>query len=103
MYNPKEQRPNAIQALQEVEKRLRLNIKGDIATGRWEAIKIILAVKDEILNGIFARMQSTVESFTDDQPTDAEVAASDALGVGATYEEKQSDALDFVAFMKQCR
>jgi hypothetical protein len=91
MYNPKEQRPNAIQALQEVEKRLRLNIKGDIATGRWEAIKIVLSVKKEITDGIFARMRATVESFTndDDQPTDAEVDASDAA--------------DYLHFLKQCR
>lgn len=86
MYNPKEQRPNAIQALQEVEKRLRLNIKGDIAIGRWEAIQIILAVKDEILSGITARMLAEMpEPETTDIP------------------EAESDALDFVGFLKQCR
>jgi len=94
MFNPTE-KVNALQAIHEIERRLRAMQFGEgnqlQSAGRWACIAEISKVKKEITDGIFARMRATVESFTDndDQPTDDEVDASDAA--------------DYLNFLKQCR
>ncbi len=83
------QQLNAIEALSEAIRRLHLNIKGDIAAGRWEAIKIVLAYQKELTNACLDRISEGVDEWEEMQRV--------AFGLGLGF------ARDFVHFLKQCR
>jgi hypothetical protein len=61
------QQLNAIEALSEAIRRLHLNIKGDIAAGRWEAIKIVLAYQKELTNACLDRISEGVDEWEEMQ------------------------------------
>ena len=83
------QQLNAIEALSEAIRRLHLNIKGDIAAGRWEAIKIVLAYQKELTDACLDRISDGVDEWEEMQRV--------AFGLGLGF------ARDFVHFLKQCR
>jgi hypothetical protein len=95
MYNPKEQMPNAIQALSEALRRIyAVQTNGNYPLTKWDAYNAILAYKQELTDACLDRISEGVDEWQemqndDDQPTDAEVDASDAA--------------DYLAFLKQCR
>ena len=61
------QKPNAIEVLSEALRRLRLDIKGDIAAGRWEAIKIVTAYQKELTDACLERISEGVDEWEEMQ------------------------------------
>lgn len=61
------QQPNAIEAISEALRRLHLNIKGDTAAGRWEAIKIVTAYQKELTDACIDRIESGVDEWEEIQ------------------------------------
>jgi len=94
MFNPTE-KVNAIQALSEALRRIYATTpSGDYVNSKWDAYKAVLAYQQELTDACLARIIEGVDEWEemqndDDQPTDAEVDASDAA--------------DYLAFLKQCR
>lgn len=84
------QQPNAIEALSEALRRIyTLQPSGDYTASKWDAYKAVLAYQQELTDACIDRISEGVDVWEEMQHEAKEVA--------------ESDALDFVDFMKQCR